>query len=129
MLQLGHIVQQGQRLTGAPAQRLENLAAVDEVFQPKAVLASALQRRQQGQQALPVGSGGVFAQRLAQRPVLCLALRRQPGGVGGEQGEGILLVLAVLGQMNVNAADEVPGRVARLQAGVERLSRSLQFSV
>ena len=129
VLQLRHIVQEGQRLAGAPAQRLEDLATVDEALQPGAALAGSLQRRQKGEEALLVGSGSVFAQGLAQRPVLRLPLRRQPGGVGGEEGEGKLLVLAVLGQMDVNAADEIPGRVARLQEDAERLARGLQFGV
>ncbi|HEY8709387.1 MAG TPA: hypothetical protein VIM34_15495, partial [Burkholderiaceae bacterium] len=80
MLQLRHIVQEGQRLAGAPAQRLEDLATVDEALQPGAAFAGALQRRQQGEEALLVCSGSVFAQGLAQRPVLRLPLRRQPGG-------------------------------------------------
>jgi hypothetical protein len=47
--------------------------------------------------------------------VLRLAVRRQPAGVGGQEGERRLLVLAVLGQVEVHPADHVPGRVELLE--------------
>ena len=53
----------------------------------------------------------------AQRQVLRLALRRQPRGVGRQEGEGALLVLAVLGQIEVH-------RPTRFQAGWRAFRKS-----
>ena len=63
-------------------------------------------------------------QRLAERQVLGLAVRRQAGRVGRQESERRLLVLAVLGEVEVHLADEVPGRV---QAPEELLDGGLRF--
>src|SRR5262249_53729294 len=66
------------------------------------------------QPILRLGSGVLF-QSLAERQVLGLALRRQPARVRGQKGERCVRVLAVLGQVEVDAADEVPRRVEGFQ--------------
>ena len=52
----------------------------------------------------------VLAQRPAERQVLRLRVRRQPRRVRREEGERRLVVLAVLGEVEVDAADQVPRR-------------------
>ncbi len=68
---------------------------------------------------LAVGRPGVFAQGLAQRQVLRLRLRRQLRRVGGHEGEGRVGVATVLRQVEMHAADQVPGRVQALQKALQ----------
>ena len=75
---------------------------------------------QEREEPLLVGRARVLAQRLAERQVLGLAVRREPAGVGREKGEGRLLVLAVLGEVEVHPPDEVPGRVQALEEVLDR---------
>ena len=104
-----------ERLLRRPAQRVEDLAGVDHRLEPGAALGRPLHRQEQREQALLVRRAGVLAQGLAERQVLGLAVRGEPVGVGREEGERRLLVLAVLGEVEVDAADEVPGRVQPLE--------------
>ena len=104
---------------GRPAQRMEDLARVDHRPQPGAGLGGALHRQQQRQQLVAVGRAGVFAQRLAERQMLRLGLRREPRGVGRHEGERRPVVAAVLGEIEMHAADQVPGRVQALQEALE----------
>ena len=62
---------------------------------------------------LAVRRAGVFAQRLASGTMLRPGLRRKPRRVGRHEGERRLRVAAVLGQVEMHAADQVPGRVQR----------------
>ena len=78
--------------------------------EPGAGLGGALHRQQQRQQLLAVGRAGVFAQRLAERQVLRARLGGEPGRVGGQEGERRVGVAAVLGEVEVHAPDQVPGR-------------------
>ena len=55
--------------------------------------------------------------------MLRFGLRRQLRGVGGKKRERRLFVSAVLGEVEVNAADEMPCRVLALQ---ELLGRRLR---
>ncbi len=59
--------------------------------------------------------------------MLCLAVARQAAGVGGQKRERCFLVLAVLGQVEVNAADEIPGWVKVFEEVLDRRTRLLQF--
>jgi hypothetical protein len=52
--------------------------------------------------------------------VLGLAVRREPARVGSEEGEGRLLVLAVLGEVVVHPPDDVPGRIHALEEFLDR---------
>ena len=107
-----NILQKLHRLLRAPAQRMEDFAGINHRLQPAALLSRALNRHQQRQQTLAAFGAGVFLQGLAQRQVLRLGLRRQPRRVGGEEGERSLFILPVLGEIEVDASDQVPGRVA-----------------
>ncbi len=51
----------------------------------------------------------------AQRQMLRLGVRREPRGVGRQKRKGRLRIVAVFGQIEVDAADQVPRRVAALQ--------------
>ena len=110
-----HVLQELQRLLRAPAQRMKDLAGIDHGLQPGAVLGGALHRHQQRQQALAVLRAGIFLQGLAERQMLRLGLRRQPRRVGRQEGERRFLVLAVLGQIEMHAPDQVPGGIAALE--------------
>ena len=105
---------------------MEDLARVDHLLEPGAAFGRALNREQERQKALLVGRAGVLAQCLAEGQVLGLAVRREAVGVGREESEGRLLVLAVLGEVEVHLAHDVPGRV---QAPEEVLDRGLRFGL
>ena len=79
----------------------------------------ALHRQQQRQQFVAVGRPGVFAQRLAERDVLGARLGREARGVGRHEGERRLGVAAVLRQVEMHAADQVPGRVQGIEEALE----------
>ena len=78
-------------------------------------LRRALHRQQQRQQAVLVRRARVLAQRLPQRQMLRLGLRRQPRRIGREKCERGIGILAVLGKVEMHAAHQVPGRIAPLQ--------------
>ena len=44
--------------------------------------------------------------------MLSFRLRRQPRRIGGQKGEGRVLIVAVLGKIEVNTADQVPRRIS-----------------
>src|SRR5206468_8247101 len=66
----------------------------------------------------------VFAQRAAKRQVLCPDLRRQVGRVGCQKRERRFIIPAVLGEVEVDAADEMPRRAPTLE---KLLDRRLRF--
>ena len=94
-----------------PAQGVEDLARVDHGPEPRAGLGRPLHGQEEREQPVLLRRAGVLAQRLAEREVLGLAVGGEARGVGREEGEGRLVVLAVLGEVEVDAADQVPGRV------------------
>ena len=104
---------------GPPAQRMENLPGVDHRPQPVAVFGGALHRQQQRQQFVAVCRPGVFAQRLAQRDVLGAGLSGEARRVGRHEGERLFGVAAVLRQVEMHAADQVPGRVQRVEEALQ----------
>lgn len=110
--QLRDVGEKPKRLRGRPPQRMEDLAGIDHAFQPRAALRGALHGNEQRQQALPVRDTGELVQRLSEWQVLGFAVCGQASGVGGEEGERRRVVLTVLGQVEVDAANEVPGRAA-----------------
>jgi hypothetical protein len=98
-----------------PGHRLVDRAGIDQLGQPGALLGGTLQRHQQVEQRLPVAARGRFLERPGQRTML----HRAPGAgarrVGREEGERMVLVAAVLGQVQAHLADDVPRGVTRAQ--------------
>ncbi len=111
-LQLRDIAEEPERLLRRPAKRVEDLAGIDHLLEPGAALGGALDRKEEREELLLVGRTGVLAQCLTEREVLGLAVPGEAVRVGREEGERRLLVLAVLGEVEVDATDDVPGRVA-----------------
>ena len=66
-------------------------------------------QQQQGQQFVPVRRSGIFLHGLAKRHVLSLGLRRQASRVSGHEGKRVLGVSPVLGQVEMNSPDQIPG--------------------
>ena len=126
-LEPGHVLQQRVRLLHREAQRVEDLARVDERAQPRALRGGALHRQQQRQQRLAPRGAGVLAQRLAERQVLRLAVRGEPRRVGREERERRLLVEPVLREVAVHAPDEVPGGAPALQLLLDREPRPAEL--
>ena len=111
----GNVLQELQRLLRAPAQRMKDLARIDHGLQPGAMLGGALDGHQQRQQALAVPRTGIFLQSLAERQMLGLGLSRKPRRVGRKKRERGVLVLPVLGEIEMHAPDQVPGRMTALE--------------
>ena len=57
------------------------------------------------------------------------ALRAERGGVGREEGEGTVGVLAVLGEVEMDAPDEPPAVVPALEKGLDREPAFREFVV
>lgn len=111
-----------------PGERFVDRALVDEFAQPRQCGGGSLQRREQSHQAPPVRRARIFAQRVAERPVLRGATSGKRGHVGGKEGERILRVGSVLGEMQRHATDRAPLRRVRAQpvrCGAPRLATSL----
>ena len=117
--QFGQAVEKAGGLGGSPAQRMENLPGVDHRAQPVAVFGGALHRQQQRQKFVAVCRPGVFAQRLTERDVLGARLGRQARRVGRHEGERLLGVAAVLGEVEMHAADQIPGWVQGIQEALQ----------
>src|ERR1700751_4331945 len=79
------------------------------------MLGGTLDRHQQGQQAGAVLRAGIFLQGLPELEMLSLCGGREPGGVGREKRERGFLVLSVLCEVEMDAANEVPGPVAAFE--------------
>ena len=62
LLEIGDARQQARSFLRTPAQRMEDLAAVDHRPQPRAGLGGTPHRHQQRQQPVAVGCAGIFAQ-------------------------------------------------------------------
>ncbi len=110
-LQLRHVTQKLKCLARRPAQRVKDLARIDRLSQPRAGFRRALDRQQERQQLLLAARARVRAQGLPERQVLGLAVGREPVGVSREKGERRRFVLAILGEVEVDLAHDVPGRM------------------
>ena len=104
-----------------------DLARVDHRLQPWALGGGALDRQEQRQQARLVGDASVFAQRTAERQVLRPGLRRELRRVGRQKRERSLIISAVLGEIEVHAADEMPCRALTLEKVLDRPLRFGEF--
>ena len=127
-LELVMVLEQAPRVCRRPAQRVIDLARVDHLAQPVALLGGALHRQQQRQQLRFAPAIRVFRQRVLERQVLGLAVRRQARRVGRHERERRLRVLAVLRQVEVHASDQIPRRMARLEKLLQRLPGGRQFA-
>ena len=123
-LQLRDISQKLHGLGRRPPQGVEDLARIDHGLQPRAAFRRSLHGEKQRQQAILVGRARIFAESLPQRKMLRLGVRRQSSGIGREKSKWGCIVLAVLGEVEVHAADKIPRRVAALQ---ELLYAALRF--
>jgi hypothetical protein len=103
------------RILGRPRHRLVDGAGVDELGQPRDLLGGPLQRHEQVQQCLPIAACGRFLERAREWPMLHPAPGTRAHGVGRQEPERVVVVTAVLGQMQADFADGVPRRVARAQ--------------
>ena len=72
------------------------------------------------EQPLPVAARGGLLERARQRTMLHPAPGARAHRVGGEEGERVLLVAAVLRQVQAHLADDVPRGVARTQPVPDR---------
>ena len=119
--QLREIRQELKRVGGRPPQRMINLAGIHHPSQPLALSGGALHRQQQRQQLRLVGRAGVLTQRLSERQVLRLRVRRQPRRIRGQKRERRRSIRPVLGEVEVNAADQSPGRTLLREKILRRL--------
>ena len=110
-LQLRHVGKELIGIGGQPAQRVIDLAGVHHRAQPFAQLRRALHRRQQRKKPRLTLSVGELGQRLGERQVLRLAVGRDARSVGGEEGERRLSVSAVLREIEMDAANQIPDRM------------------
>ena len=119
MFQVRNAAEEESGLARLPAQGVEDVSGVHHRLQPTAALSRPLHRQQQRQQLLLVGRSGVFAQGLPERHMLRLGLGREPGGVGGHEGERVFGIAAVLRQIEMHPSDQIPGRVQPLEEGLQ----------
>ena len=100
-----------------------DLTGLHHRAQPSALLSRALHRHQQGKKTRLALAIRELGQRLGKRQVLCLAVGRDARRVGGEKGERRLGVLAVLGEIEMDPAHQIPDRMKRLEKCLERTFR------
>ncbi len=112
------------RLARGPAQRMEDLAGIDDRLQPGTAFARPADRFEKLQEFAFRAGAGVFAQGGAERGMTQRAVRGQRGGVGRQERERPLGVLAVLGEVEMYATHLPPAAVAR---GEERADREAAF--
>ncbi len=118
-LQRRRVAEQARRLHRGPAERVENLAALDDFLEPAAGFARTVHRLQQFEQFRLGARVGIFAQRCAEWGVTQRAVRGDAGNVGRQKRERALRVLAVLREIEMHAPDMTPAAVACGEEGVE----------
>jgi hypothetical protein len=79
------------------------------------MLRSALYRHQKRKEAYAISGPGIFLQSLAEREMLSLGFGRKLRRVGRQEGEGSVLILAILREVEVNTSYEIPGWVTALE--------------
>ena len=94
---------------------MEEAAGIHHLPQPGAVPGCTLDRQKQREKLVPAGGSRVLAKRLAEREMLRGTVSRKTMRVGREEGEGSLVVPAVFGKVEMDAPDDVPGRVECLE--------------
>ena len=109
--------QEAMGLGGRPGHRLVDRARVDELRPAtRSRSAARCNGHQEVEQRLPVAARGGLLERAGERAVLHLAADTRAHGVGGEEGERVDIVAAILGQVQTHLADDVPRGVARRAA-------------
>ncbi len=99
-----------------------DLPLFDHPGQPFAAFRGPLDGQKQGEElGLPLPPGEL-RQCLGERKVLGLAVGRKTRGIGGQKGEGTFRILAVFRKVEMDASDEIPGRVLRLEKALKRLA-------
>src|SRR5215472_7324115 len=93
------------------------------------MLSRALDRHQKRQQALAVLCPGVLLQRLAERQMLRLRLKRKSRRVGRQECERRVLVLPILREIEVYPAHKVPGGMAAFEELLHCELSDSQFGV
>ena len=86
-----------------------------------------MDRQEQREQPRLVRGACVFAQRAGKRQVLRPGLRRQVSRVGRQKRERRFIIPAVLGEVEVDAADEMPRRALTLEKLLDRPLRFGEF--
>ena len=107
---------------------MEDLSRVDHALQPRAIAAGPLHRKQQRQQTALLSGACILPQSLPQRKMLSFRLRRQPRRIGGQKGEGRVLIVAVLGKIEVHTADQVPRGITALKEVLDLASELGQLA-
>ncbi len=124
-LEAWDIGQELNRVGRRPPERVIDLARVDHRLQPTTVGCGALHGEEQREQPRLVRGACVFAEGAAEWQVLRLGLRRQLRRVGRKKRERRISVSTVFGEVEVDAADQVPRRVPAMQ---KLLDGRLRFS-
>ena len=114
-LELRRVDEQAHRIGRRPPQRMEQLVVLDHLDEPRARVGRAPHRLEQRAQLRLRARARVFVQRLAERDVLRRRARAEPRRVRREERERRRVVAAILGEVEADAADEVPRRVTRAQ--------------
>ena len=122
-LEFGDVGEKLKRFRGRPAQGVVDFPRLDHRAQPGTLRRAFLHRLQQRQEPRFVARARVLAQSLAERQMLRATLRGQLRRVGRDERERRLCVGAVFGEIEVYAANEVPGRMACSQKFLERSLR------
>ena len=94
---------------------MKDFAGLDHLLQPYAGFRPSLYWNKQRKKPLFIRHARILAQGLTQWQVLGFRLSREPRRIGCHEGKGRLGVFPVLGQIEVDAADEVPCRVTKLK--------------
>ena len=113
------LAQKGVGRGRGPGQGVVDLAGLQHVLDERAVLGCALQWGEQRHQLAAPARTGVLSQGAAQGHVLDLLPSRDMAGVGGDEGEGVAGIALVLGQVQADAARQVPDRIAARQEALE----------
>ncbi len=109
LLEQRHVLEETPGLVGLPCLRLEHGFRTDQFGDQWTLLGGPLHGSEQGQQ--PFAIVRVLAQRLAERFVLDLVAATEPRRIGGQEGEGPGGIAFVLGEVETDTADQVPGWV------------------
>ena len=121
-LEGGDVAEEPIRVVGRQAERPIHVARIHQLAQQGTPRRRDLHGLEQGQELVAVPSTCVFADRLAERTVLRLALPGEARAVGREERERRRGIGAVLREVEVHASNDVP-------SGVPRAQKRLQWPV